>query len=78
MMVAMSNQNVPDAKAHPIDRELTGDDALITRPGQPVVTTPPAAARFDAAWFEAVRITPKGPQLDAVALVRQMRDEEWP
>ncbi len=78
MMVAMSEQNVPSAKAHPIDRERAGDDAFITRPGQPVVTTPPVAARFDAAWFEAVRITPKGPLFDTVALVRRMRDEEWP
>lgn len=76
-MVAMSEQDVPDAKAHPIDGELAGDDAVITQPGQPVATTPPAAARFDAAWFEAIRIAPKRPQFDAVALIRQMRDEEW-
>jgi len=82
----MGHHSVVEAKnqlSELIDRAMKGEDVVITRHGTPVVTLKPVRApprpmtEADIAWVEARRVRLKTPGLDAVALVRQMRDEDW-
>jgi prevent-host-death family protein len=77
--------SVAEAKTHLselIDRALAGEEVIITRHGCPVVTlkpvTPPPRriTEADIAWLEAHRVE-RLPGIDAVSLVREMRDEGY-
>jgi prevent-host-death family protein len=65
-----------------IDRALEGEDVVLTRHGQPVVTlkpvkpTPGPLTRESLEWLRAIRVKPKRITEDAATLVRRMRDEE--
>lgn len=85
----MSEHGLAEARAHLsalVDRALAGETVVITRRGKPVaelrasqtapVAEQPAWPRFDAARFAQHRVTPIGGPIDAVALVREMRDED--
>jgi len=85
----MSEHGIAEARAHLsalIDRALAGETVVITRRGKPVaelranqtapVAEQPARPRFDATWFAQRCVTPIGEPIDAVALVREMRDED--
>jgi prevent-host-death family protein len=81
--MAMSTHSVAEAKnqlSRLIDRALAGEPVVITRHGHPVVeiraVKPNDQAAREAALvlIEANRARIRG-KIDAVALVRQMRDE---
>jgi prevent-host-death family protein len=82
----MSTHSVAEAKNHLsrlIDRALEGEAVIITRHGHPVVEIRPLkesrrrSAKEALAWLEGKRVKLRG-DVDPVALVRQMRDEDWP
>ena len=65
-----------------IDRALHGEPVVITRQGHPVVEikpvkTPVRATREEKlAWLEANRVRLSARNVDAQAILRQMRDED--
>jgi prevent-host-death family protein len=80
----MSSYSVATAKnklSELIKRALDGEDVVITRHGQPVIEFTPLKqapramtdADFDRLRRHRGRL--KAPKTDAVALIRQMRDE---
>jgi len=82
----MAQHSVAEAKNHLsdlIERALKGEDVVITRHGTPVVELRPVQpaprpmTREDVEWVLARRVRLRKPGLDAVALVSQMRDEDW-
>jgi prevent-host-death family protein len=84
--MAMSTHSVAEAKnqlSRLIDRALQGEPVVITRHGHPVVeikaVKPPKRlmTSADLARIEANRVKLKG-DVDPVALLIQMRDEDWP
>ena len=82
----MSHHSVAEAKnrfSELIDLVLKGEPVVITRHGQPVIEfrpvqpSPGPVTAEALAWLERHRIHPSRPQtIDAVTLVRQMRDED--
>lgn len=82
----MPHHSIAEAKnrfSELIDLALKGEPVVITRHGQPViefrpVQPSPGPVTVEAlAWLERHRIHPSRPQaIDAVTLVRQMRDED--
>jgi prevent-host-death family protein len=89
-MARMSTYSVTEAKhklSELIKRAVNGEGVVITRHGQPTVALtpvrpPPVPKRNwtpdeHIAWLRArrARLTPA--KTDGVALVRQMRDEDW-
>ncbi len=82
----MAQHSVAEAKNHLsdlIERALNGEDVVITRHGTPVIELKPVQpaprpmTREDVAWVVARRVRLKTRGFDAVALVSQMRDEDW-
>lgn len=80
----MSSYSVAEAKNNLpklLNRMLAGETVTITRRGKPIArlepaeTPQPTAGPVDVEWFRQVRVKPSVP-LDAVDLVRQMRDED--
>jgi prevent-host-death family protein len=80
----MSSYSVAEAKnklPQLINQALNGEGVVITRHGQPVVELRPIRANgrpiteADWEWLEAHRLPRLDPHKDAVALVREMRDE---
>ena len=80
----MATHSVAEAKnrlSQLIDRALEGEDVVITRHGQPVVTLRPVKriprpiTPEDLDWLRARRVGSM-PAEDAATLVRRMRDEE--
>jgi prevent-host-death family protein len=67
-----------------LDKAIAGEEVTITRRGRPIariVSEPPVVRRAggpqspgDVEWIKRHRVTPKV-QVDAVELVRRMRDE---
>ena len=81
----MSRHSVAEAKnrlPELIDRALAGEGIVITRHGRPVVelraVVPPAmpVTVADLQWLAERRVGQHG-QMDAGALLRTMRDEDW-
>lgn len=88
IFMAMSSYSVAEAKNNLpklLDRMLAGEAVTITRRGKPIARLEPAEAAepmdartdgpMDMEWFRRVRIKSAAP-LNAVDLVRQMRDED--
>lgn len=83
----MGNHSVVEAKnqlSALIDRALKGERVVITRHGQPVVELSPVrepavrrTGKDAVEWLRKNRPRAVLPDLDAVALVRQIRDEDW-
>ena len=75
--VAEANNNLPKL----LDRMLAGEAVTITRRGVPIARLEPAQDSIptpkavDLDWFRRVRAKPTD-GLNAVDLVRQMRDED--
>lgn len=65
-----------------IDRALEGEDVVLTRHGQPVVTLKPVRpmprpmTQADIEWLRSRRVKPKRISEDAATLVSRMRDED--
>jgi prevent-host-death family protein len=81
----MSTHTVAETKnqlSKLIDRALKGEHIVVTRRGQPVVELKPVRppprpiTEADIEWLRARRVGRKMPKVDAVTLIRQMRDEE--
>ena len=84
ILMAMSSYSVAEAKNNLpklLDRMLAGEAVTITRRGVPVARLEPAQEvvptprTVDMDWFRQVRAKPTD-GLNAVDLVRQMRDED--
>ncbi|MGL4441566.1 MAG: type II toxin-antitoxin system Phd/YefM family antitoxin [Bosea sp. (in: a-proteobacteria)] len=83
----MSHHSVVEAKnqlSALIERALKGERVVITRHGQPIVEINPVRApavrptgKDAVEWLRKNRAVPALPDLDAVALVSQMRDKDW-
>ena len=82
----MTTYSVAEAKnrlSELINRTLNGEAILITRHGQPVVElkpVPPPRPRMteaDLDWLRRRRAERTPAKIDAVTLIRQMRDEDW-
>ena len=82
--MAMSSYSVAQAKNNLpklLDRMLAGEAVTITRRGVPIARLEPAQdgkpapQAVDLDWFRRVRAKPAH-RLNAVDLVRQMRDED--
>ncbi len=82
----MGQHSVAEAENHLsdlIERALGGEDVVITRHGTPVVELKPVRpsarpmTREDVDWVVARRVRLKNRDFNAVALVSQMRDEDW-
>jgi prevent-host-death family protein len=83
----MSMYSVAEAKnnlSQLIDRASKGEDVVITRHGLPIVELRPVRrqrgilTKADLDWVAKRRIRPLSANEDAVSLVRQMRDQDWP
>jgi prevent-host-death family protein len=71
-----------------LERAEKGEDIVITRHGKPVVkllgvtavpkNKTPADWQKAVDWLEKNRVQRKKPGEDSAALVRRMRDEDWP
>ena len=81
----MSSHSVADAKnqlSSLIDRALEGEDVVITRHGQPVVTLKAVVRKAqpmteaDIEWLRQRRVGTPAKE-DAGAYVSRMRDEDW-
>ncbi len=76
--VAEAREKLPEL----IDRARSGEDVLITRDGDVVAElravsrTPRSITRADIEWVRANRPKRLAHTIDAVALVRAMRDED--
>jgi prevent-host-death family protein len=83
--MAMSSYSVARAKnnlGELIDRALAGEPVVITRRGTPVIEFKPVRSRprvtaADLQWLREQRSRLPYSDVDAVTLIRQMRDEEW-
>jgi len=84
ILMAMSSYSVAEAKNNLpklLDRMLAGEAVTITRRGVPVARLEPAQdsvptpKTVDLDWFRRVRAKPAD-GLNAVDLVREMRDED--
>ncbi|MGA0544820.1 type II toxin-antitoxin system Phd/YefM family antitoxin [Brevundimonas sp. VNH65] len=84
----MSSYSVAEAKNNLprlLDRMLAGEEVTITRRGKPIARLEPAKSSpfpdartdgpMDMEWFRRVRVKSTDP-LNAVDLVRQMRDDD--
>lgn len=83
----MGRHSVAEAKnqlSELIDRALKGEDVVITRHGNPVVELKPVekpprpVTRADMDWLRAHRAPRQKMTIDAVTLIRTMRDESDP
>ncbi|MDP1616384.1 type II toxin-antitoxin system Phd/YefM family antitoxin [Phenylobacterium sp.] len=79
----MSTYSVADAKnglPRLIDLALEGEEIVITRHGKPVaelraIRQVPMAPGADLDWLRARRLTPAGPALSSVELLREMYED---
>lgn len=75
--VAEAAEKLPEL----IERARAGEDVLITRDGdvvaeiRPVAPAPRAITQADIEWLDLHRVPRKSGGIDAVSLVRAMRDE---
>lgn len=84
ILTTMSSYSVAEAKNNLpklLDRMLAGEAVTITRRGKPIARLEaisearPASGVVDIEWLRSVRVKPSKP-MNAVDLVRQMRDED--
>lgn len=88
LMSQHSIAEIKDKLSELIGRVERGEEIVITRHGRPVAKLSGVAAALKKKspadwqraldWLEKNRVKRKNPKENAAALVRRMRDEDWP